>query len=289
MTVERIGDVAVVRESGALRRVVEGWRAQGERVALTPTMGALHAGHASLVGHARARASRVVMSIFVNPTQFAEGEDFEAYPRALAADAAAFAAAGGDLVYAPAAAEIYPDGFATMVKVGGPALAGLEDRFRPTHFSGVATVVAKLFNQCRPDLAVFGEKDYQQLKVVSRMTRDLDLGVEIVPAPTLREADGLALSSRNVYLSAEERRRAPALHEALCACAAAIRAGGEVGESLEQARETLAIAGFDADYVEARDAATLEPEPAEGFGARALRLLAAARLGRTRLIDNLAV
>ena len=284
---EEIGGVAVARERAGLREALARWRAAGESVALTPTMGALHAGHASLVALAKTRARRVVMSIFVNPTQFAEGEDFEAYPRALEADALAFAAAGGDLVYAPPVAEVYPEGFATTVSVGGPALAGLEDRFRPTHFAGVATVVAKLLCLIRPDAAVFGEKDYQQLQVVSRMARDLDLGVAIVPAPTLREADGLAMSSRNVYLSADERARAPALFHALKVCAAAIRAGAPVAPALEETREGLAAAGFDVDYFEARHAESLAPVEAAAEGP--IRLLVAARLGRTRLIDNIAV
>ncbi|WP_374305296.1 pantoate--beta-alanine ligase [Methylocella sp.] len=284
---DEIAGVAVARADAELREILARWRAAGESVALTPTMGALHAGHASLVTLAKTRARRVVMSIFVNPTQFAEGEDFEAYPRALEADVEAFAAAGGDLVYAPAVAEVYGEGFATTVSVGGPALAGLEDRFRPTHFAGVATVVAKLLCLARPDVAVFGEKDYQQLQVISRMARDLDLGVEIVAAPTLREADGLALSSRNVYLSADERARAPALHRALRVCAEAIRAGAPIAPALEDARARLAAAGFDVDYFEARRAESLASVEAAADGP--IRLLVAARLGRTRLIDNIGV
>ncbi|WP_395697717.1 pantoate--beta-alanine ligase [Methylocella sp.] len=284
---DEIAGVAVARADAELREILARWRAAGESVALTPTMGALHAGHASLVTLAKTRARRVVMSIFVNPTQFAEGEDFEAYPRALEADVEAFVAAGGDLVYAPAVAEVYGEGFATTVSVGGPALAGLEDRFRPTHFAGVATVVAKLLCLVRPDVAVFGEKDYQQLQVISRMARDLDLGVEIVAAPTLREADGLALSSRNVYLSADERARAPALHRALRVCAEAIRAGAPIAPALEDARARLAAAGFDVDYFEARRAESLASVEAAADGP--IRLLVAARLGRTRLIDNIGV
>lgn len=284
---DRIEGVAVARGLAGLNEVLASWRARGESVALTPTMGALHAGHASLVALARARARRVVMSIFVNPAQFAQGEDFGAYPRTLAADVAAFARAGGDLVYAPPVEDVYPDGFSTSVSLGGPALAGLEDRFRPTHFSGVATVVAKLFARCRPDVAVFGEKDWQQLQVVSRMTRDLDLGVEIVAAPTLREADGLAMSSRNVYLSVDERARAPAIHRLLSDCAAAIRARTRPAQAAEEARARLAAAGFDVDYLEARHAESLAPVEDAADGP--IRLLVAARLGRTRLIDNIAV
>ncbi|PNG27335.1 pantoate--beta-alanine ligase [Methylocella silvestris] len=277
----------ILRDVDALRRAVAGWRADGEIIALTPTMGALHAGHVSLVEMAKRHASRVVMSIFVNPTQFAAGEDFGAYPRSFEADVAAFGAAGGDIVFAPAVEAMYGAGFATAIHVAGPALVGLEDRTRPTHFSGVATVVAKLLNQCRPDIAVFGEKDYQQLKVIARLARDLDLDVKILAAPTLREKDGLALSSRNVYLAPAERAAAPALYGALVACAAAIRAGVGLDVALEDARRAVAKAGFIIDYVEARNAETLEP--LRGVTDDPIRLLAAARLGKTRLIDNIAV
>ncbi|MGB7126274.1 MAG: pantoate--beta-alanine ligase, partial [Methylovirgula sp.] len=235
---------------------------------------------------AKQRAGHTILSIFVNPTQFAPGEDFTAYPRAFARDVAAFAAAGGDLVFAPEVETIYPADFATTVLVGGPAKAGLEDKFRPDHFAGVATVVAKLFQQCRPDLAVFGEKDYQQLKVIARMVRDLDLGVEIVAAPTLRAKDGLALSSRNEYLSPEERARAPLLYAALLRCREALRNGSALETTLATARGTLATAGFAVDYLEARHAETLAPVVE---GEAPVRLLAAAQLGATRLIDNIAV
>ncbi|ACK49067.1 pantoate/beta-alanine ligase [Methylocella silvestris BL2] len=277
----------ILRDIGALRLAVAGWRASGEIIALTPTMGALHAGHVSLVEMAKRHASRVVMSIFVNPTQFAAGEDFGSYPRSFEADVAAFEAAGGDIVFAPAVEAMYGAGFATAIHVAGPALAGLEDRARPTHFSGVATVVAKLLNQCRPDIAVFGEKDYQQLKVITRLARDLDLDVKILAAPTLREKDGLAMSSRNVYLSPAERVAAPALYGALAACAASIRAGVGVDAALDDARRAVAKAGFIIDYVEARNAETLEP--LRGVADEPIRLLAAAKLGKTRLIDNIAV
>jgi pantoate--beta-alanine ligase len=277
----------MAHDVATLRTIVGRWRAAGERVALVPSMGALHAGHLSLVEEAKRRAERTVLSIFVNPTQFAPGEDFASYPRPLARDIEQFAAAGGNLVFAPDVGEVYPAGFATTVSVAGPAKAGLEDKFRPDHFAGVATVVLKLFNQCRPDLAVFGEKDYQQLKVVAQMVRDLDLGVEIVATPTLRAKDGLALSSRNQYLSPQERANAPLLHAALVRCRDALRRGVAIETTLAAAREALALAGFVVDYVEARHTETLAPVGARGEAP--IRLLAAAWLGPTRLIDNIAV
>jgi pantoate--beta-alanine ligase len=277
----------ILRDAKALRATAAGWRAGGETIALIPTMGALHAGHISLLALAKEKAARAVMSIFVNPTQFSANEDFGCYPRTFDADVELFSAAGGDAVFAPSVEAMYGQGFATMLQVKGPAAAGLEDRFRPSHFSGVATVVAKLINQCRPDVAVFGEKDYQQLKVVSRMARDLDLGVEIVGAPTLREADGLALSSRNVYLSPQERKDAPTLHAALNLCAEEIRTGQPIEEALAEARASVERSGFVIDYVEARQAESLAPVAALNEGP--IRLLAAARLGQTRLIDNIAV
>jgi pantoate--beta-alanine ligase len=238
-----------------------------------------------LVHAGKSHGSKIVMSIFVNPAQFAPSEDLSAYPRSLEADVAQFTEAGGDLVFAPDVETMYPQGFATTVSLAGPAAAGLEDKFRPTHFAGVATVVAKLFNQCRPDAAIFGEKDYQQLKVLTALSRDLDFGIQMIPAPIVREADGLALSSRNVYLSAEERRRAPALHRALATCAEAVRTSRPVEAALEEAR--IAAAGFAIDYVEARHAENLAPiDTAAGVP---VRLLAAARLGKTRLIDNIAI
>lgn len=270
-----------------LRARLAAWRRAGETIALVPTMGALHAGHISLVGQAKKHARRTVMSIFVNPSQFAPTEDFAAYPRSLEADASLFAAAGGDLLFAPAPLDMYPAGFATTVTLAGPAAAGLEDRFRPTHFAGVATVVAKLLNQCLPDFAVFGEKDFQQLKVVTQLARDLDFETRIVSAPTVREKDGLALSSRNVYLSAEDRARAPHLYAALCQCARAITQDVPIKTALDAARASLAEAQFSIDYVEARHAETLAPISARGDGP--IRLLAAAWLGKTRLIDNIAV
>ena len=265
----------VVRDVNALRTQVAQWRGAAESVALVPTMGALHAGHLALVTEATKRAHRVVLSIFVNPMQFAPTEDFEAYPRSLEADVEKFAAAGGDLVFAPGVGSMYGPGFATTVNVAGPATAGLEDKFRPDHFAGVATVVAKLLNQCRPDVALFGEKDFQQLKVITRMAQDLDLETEIFGVPTLREPDGLAMSSRNLYLSGEERKTAALLNATLVQCATELRNGESVAAALERARQTLAAAGFGADYVEARHADTLAPVAALGEGL--IRLLAAAR------------
>ncbi|RAI42895.1 pantoate--beta-alanine ligase [Rhodoplanes roseus] len=279
--------LAVVRTLKALDRALAPFRDKGESVALVPTMGALHAGHLALVRHARRKADRVVVSIFVNPTQFAPTEDFSSYPRRLAADVDALAGENVDLVWAPDAAVMYPDGFATRIAPEGPALAGLEDKFRPHFFGGVATVVAKLFGQVRPDVAVFGQKDYQQLKVVTRLAADLDLRVAVVGMPTVREKDGLALSSRNQYLSAEERARAPALHRVLAGCAEKIAAGRPIKGVMESARKALTRDGFAVDYVEARHAETLAPVKSRKDGP--IRLLVAAKLGTTRLIDNLAV
>ncbi len=276
------------KTAGELRRALAAGRTAGGLTALVPTMGALHEGHLSLIRAARTHgAERVVASIFVNPTQFGPGEDLDAYPRDLAGDMEKLRAAGADLVYTPAPEEMYPAGFATTVRVEGPAKAGLEDAFRPTHFDGVATVVAKLFARTGADMAVFGEKDWQQLQVVRRMTRDLDLPVRILAAPTVREADGLAMSSRNAYLTPEERRIAPGLHRALRAARAAILAGTPPEEACAGALETLKEAGFRPDYLTAREAETLAP--AKDARVRPLRLLAAARLGKTRLIDNIAV
>ncbi len=258
------------------------------RVALTPTMGALHKGHLSLIEIARARADVVVASLFVNPTQFGPHEDFNAYPRDEARDLGMLAEAGCDVVYAPTAETMYPPGFETTVSVAGVA-APLEGAFRPHHFAGVATIVAKLLIQALPDVAVFGEKDYQQLQVIRRLALDLDLPVEIVGAPIVREADGLALSSRNIYLSPAERTVAPALHAALEWASRAL-VNGEAFEAVEQAaRSRVLAAGFaSVDYLEVRDPlnlARLEPGPLKSEA----RILAAARLGRTRLIDNVTV
>jgi pantoate--beta-alanine ligase len=275
----------VVRTVSELRGQVAVWRAAGERVALVPTMGGLHAGHLSLVRLARERAQRVVASLFVNPTQFAPGEDFAAYPRDEARDAALLAAEGCDLLYAPTPAEMYPAGFTTTVSAGAVSLP-LDGRSRPQHFAGVATVVAKLLNQCTPDIAVFGEKDYQQLLVIRRLARDLDMPVEIVGAPTVRAEDGLALSSRNAYLSHNERPVAGRLNEIIRAAAEALGAGEPVAAVEARGLAALAEAGFaEIDYLEVRgaeDLARLGPGPV----AMPARIFAAARLGRTRLIDN---
>ena len=274
----------IVRDVPALRSAVAVLRESGT-VALVPTMGALHAGHMALVAEARRRASHVVASIFVNPKQFGPSEDLATYPRREAEDAAMLEEAGCALLWAPTVDAMYPEGFATTVSVAGVS-DDLDGAARPGHFDGVATVVAKLFNQVRPDIALFGEKDYQQFAVIRRMVTDLDLGIEIVGVPTQRDADGLALSSRNAYLSADERRAAAALPAALSEAAEAMAAGGDVDAALSSARERLAAAGFEPDYVELRDAETLaEIERVE----RPARLLAAARLGRTRLIDNIAI
>ncbi len=279
--------VPILRDVAALRATVAGWRARGRSVALTPTMGALHAGHISLVKLAKTKVDNVVMSLFVNPAQFAANEDFGAYPRTFDADVELFVAAGGDAIFAPPVEAMYGEGFSTTLQAGGPAAAGLEDRFRPTHFSGVATVVAKLLNQCRPDVAIFGEKDFQQLRVIARIARDLDFESEIIGAPTVREKDGLALSSRNIYLTPEARKAAPALYAALVRCASALRGGAAVEQAVAAARVGVEAAGFAVDYVEARHAETLAPVASIAEGP--VRLLAAARLGGTRLIDNIAV
>ncbi|MFG1429446.1 pantoate--beta-alanine ligase [Xanthobacter sp. V2C-8] len=274
----------VVETVQELRALTDAFRAQGARIALVPTMGALHAGHMALVRRAREVAQKVVVSIFVNPTQFGPTEDFSRYPRTFEADLEKLAAEGADAVYAPTAAEMYPEGFSTRITMAGPA-EGLESDFRPQFFAGVATVVGKLFIRCAPDFAVFGEKDYQQLKVVTRLSRDLDLGVEIVPVATTREADGLALSSRNAYLSAEERSIAPVIHAALKHAGLNIRGGAAPDTAAAKAAETIAAKGLKVDYVVARHAETLAP--LTGAQGEPVRLLAAAWLGKTRLIDNL--
>lgn len=277
----------VIRALPALRAAMARARLAGERVALVPTMGALHAGHLSLVRAARRRAKHVVVSIFVNPAQFGPNEDFASYPRTWDTDLAALAKLQVKTVWAPRVATMYPEGFETRIAPGGAALVELEDKIRPHFFGGVCTVVAKLLLQVRPDFATFGEKDYQQLKVVTTMVRDLNFATRILAIPTMRETDGLAMSSRNAYLSAEERAAAPALYRVLKACAARLNHGGAIDGVLAEGKSALERAGFVVDYLEARHAETLAPIGAVVNGP--VRLLAAAKLGRTRLIDNVAV
>jgi pantoate--beta-alanine ligase len=277
----------IFRAIADMRAAVARWRGQGEKIALIPTMGALHAGHLSLVEASREKCQRAIVSIFVNPTQFAEGEDFGAYPRTFDADLEKLAGVGADGCFAPRPDEIYPAGFCTKIIPGGPALAGLEDRFRPDHFPGVAQVVAKLLNQAQADCAFFGEKDFQQLAVIRQMARDLDIPTEISGVPTLREPDGLALSSRNIYLSAQERRQAVLLSQVLRETAEKLRAGADIAEACAGAAEKITAGGFALDYFEARNAETLAPIAQLAQGPA--RLLVAARLGKTRLIDNMAV
>jgi pantoate--beta-alanine ligase len=282
--------VHTVNRLPQLREAVDRLRARGP-VALVPTMGALHEGHLALVREANARAAAVVVSIFVNPTQFGPNEDLAAYPRQLAEDSRLLEAEGVDLLWAPAVKEVYPEGFATTVSVRGVS-EGLCGASRPGHFDGVATVVCKLFNQVRPDLAVFGEKDWQQLAVIRRMARDLDLPLPpaeaIIGLPTVREADGLALSSRNRYLSPEDRQRAAALPQAMREAVGQIERGEQVSAVLLELKQALASSGFaSVDYAELADAKSLDP--LDTLGERPARLLVAARIGGTRLIDNMPV
>lgn len=279
--------IPTVRTVEALRAEVAAWRRKGLRVGLVPTMGALHEGHLSLVAEGLKRCDRVVASVFVNPTQFGPGEDYAAYPRGEDRDAGLLAGAGCALLYAPTVEAMYPAGFATTVTVSG-VTAPLEGAARPTHFAGVATVVAKLLIQAGPDVAIFGEKDFQQLQVIRRMVRDLDLPVEIVGAPTARDDQGLALSSRNAYLSETELSVARRLNVVLRKAASDARATGDAPAAAARAAGSLTDLGFAVDYVVIADPGTLETLPA-GPIERPARILAAARLGRTRLIDNLPV
>ena len=279
-------NLPIDRTIAALRSRLALWRTTGTRIGLVPTMGALHAGHLSLVREARKRAGKVVVTIFVNPKQFAPNEDFQAYPRDEASDVAKLGSNGADVVFAPRVEEIYPDGFATTVSVGGPA-DDLESMSRPHFFNGVATVVTKLFTITMPDVALFGEKDYQQLAVIRRMAADLAFPTEIVGHATVRERDGLALSSRNAYLSAVERAKAPLLYAALQEISRQIRSGVPAAAAVEIAERMLEGEGFLVDYIRIRNADTLArvADPR----AEPMRILAAVWLGKTRLIDNIAV
>ena len=276
----------ILRTIAELRSTVAGWRRAGEAVGLVPTMGALHDGHLSLVRRARAQCGRAVVSIFVNPTQFGPNEDFQRYPRDLEGDAAKLATVGADAVFAPQVAEMYPEGAVTTVTVSG-LTEGLCGPFRPGHFQGVATIVTKLLLQCLPDAGFFGEKDYQQLQVIRQLTRDLDIPVRIEGVATYREADGLAMSSRNAYLKPEERTLAPLLYRVLTSVAAEMKDGGSATSATARGKQELLQAGFArVDYLDAVDATTLKlVERAE----TPARIAAAAFLGQTRLIDNVPV
>ncbi|MFA5955836.1 pantoate--beta-alanine ligase [Hyphomicrobium sp.] len=279
--------VKIVRTVSDLRKVTAKWRGRGHTIGLIPTMGALHSGHLSLVRLAKKKVDRAVVSIFVNPTQFAVNEDLSRYPRDEAGDLKKLAGADADLVWAPSVEEMYPEGHSTGIRAGSAA-KDLEGVFRPQHFDGVATVCAKLFNQVTPDIAIFGEKDFQQLTVLRQMVRDLDMSLKLIGAPTKRDTDGLALSSRNAYLSLSERKVAPSLYAVISALAEDAANGADMLTTIANAKRKLTTAGFTKiDYVEIRDAETLEPgSTASG---RPLRVLAACWLGKTRLIDNVAV
>ncbi|MBT5572241.1 MAG: pantoate--beta-alanine ligase [Alphaproteobacteria bacterium] len=278
-----MSDLAILRTISQLRATITAWRQDGQSVALVPTMGALHDAHMALMREARTRADRVVATIFVNPTQFAADEDLDTYPRREATDIAKLQEDGIDLLFAPDADEIYPPGFATTVTVAGVS-EGLCGDYRPGHFSGVATVVTKLLLQALPDVALFGEKDYQQLQVIRGLARDLDIPVSIVGVPTVREADGLAMSSRNLHMSSHERTIAPQMYQTLTTVAERIHNGDDVETACAAGREALTAAGFaPVEYLELRDAQSLAP----GDITDPCRILAAAWLGDTRLIDNI--
>lgn len=276
--------VQIVRTVKALRKETAKWREKGRSIGLVPTMGALHAGHISLVKLAKRKCDRVVVSVFVNPTQFAPTEDLARYPRDEKGDLDKLATVDADLVWAPEVSEMYPEGFSTSVKPGSTA-SELEGAFRPHHFGGVATVCCKLFSQVTPNIAIFGEKDYQQLCVLKQMVRDLNLPLKIIGAPTKREKDGLALSSRNAYLSDAERQIAPALYATISALAFEVASGADIVARVTDAKRKLLAAGFTKiDYIDVRDAETLAA--ATRASDRPRRVLAAVWLGKTRLIDN---
>jgi pantoate--beta-alanine ligase len=278
--------IKVVRTIADLRREMDVWRAENLKTAVVPTMGALHEGHLALARAGQNHANRIVATIFVNPKQFGANEDLSRYPRSEAADVAKLAESGVHLVFAPGPDEMYPPGHATTVSLAGPAKAGLEDKFRPHFFDGVATVVAKLFIQTAADFAMFGEKDYQQLACVTRMARDLDIPITIVGVPTVREESGLAMSSRNAYLTKSERNQAAAIYKTIVAAAGKIRSGGAPTRATAAARRSLTTLGFKVDYVAARNVNTLALPKARD---EKLRILVAVWLGKTRLIDNVAV
>jgi len=283
-----MSELTVVRSVGELRAAIAAWRAAGQTIGLVPTMGALHDAHMTLMRTARSRTDRVVATIFVNPTQFGPNEDLSAYPRREAQDIETLRADGIDLLFAPDVAEMYPDGFATTVTVAGVS-EGLCGEFRPGHFAGVATIVTKLLLQALPDIAFFGEKDYQQLQVIRRLARDLDIPVEIAGLPTVREADGLAMSSRNQRLDPARRAIAPRLHEVLQMVAAQVASGIPAGQACAAGRSELEAAGFDpVEYLEVRDSDSLQPPGTHPDPKRSHRVLAAAWLGDVRLIDNIA-
>ena len=279
----------IVETRSTLREALDGPRREGRTIGFVATMGALHAGHVSLLDAARADCDVAVISIFVNPTQFGDGEDLDRYPRDLDRDAELAGAAGVDLIYAPSVDEVYPEGFSTTVEVGGltELLCGETDRRGPEHFRGMTTIVAKLLNAVRPDVAYFGQKDAQQALVVRRMVRDLDFPTRIEVRPTVREVDGLAMSSRNAYLTPADRERAPALHRALESARHTAHRGATSSDVLAPARRVLSEAGIQPEYLEVRDAELLQP--IETFNGRPALIAVAARIGEARLIDNLII